>query len=212
MALLVKEPRPGRAKTRLAKGIGTVAAAAWYRRQLLSLMRRLCFDKRWDAVLAVSPDSAVAAGRFWPKSIPRVPQGTGDLGDRMKRLFSSLPPGPVIIAGSDIPGCSARHVSRAFRLLGRSYAVFGPSPDGGFWMVGLRRTGSVPRRLFRGARWSTEHALEDSLKSLKGKRIRFAEELSDVDSVDDLQLSAASGRGPKARTDAQIADFRLKSR
>lgn len=104
----------------------------------------------------------------------------------MRRLFSSLPPGPVIIAGSDIPGVSARHVSRAFRLLGGSYAVFGPSPDGGFWMAGLRRTGSVPGRLFRGARWSTEHALEDCLKSLKGRRVRFADELSDVDTVDDL--------------------------
>ena len=173
-------------KTRLAAGIGTVAAAAWYRHQCVSLTRRLCFDKRWDAVLAVSPGSAIAASRFWPRSIPRVPQGTGDLGDRMKRLFSSLPPGPVIIVGSDIPGISARHVSRAFRLLGRSHTVFGPSPDGGFWMVGLRRTGSVPRRLFRGVRWSTEHALEDSLKGLKGKRVRFADELRDVDTVDDL--------------------------
>jgi len=58
----------------------------------------------------------------------------------MQRLFERLPPGPVIIIGSDIPAIRAGHIAEAFKLIGRGDAVFGNATDGGYWLVGLRRT------------------------------------------------------------------------
>jgi glycosyltransferase A (GT-A) superfamily protein (DUF2064 family) len=140
---------------------------------------RLARDPRWQTLLAVSPDSAVGA-RFWPRGIERLAQGRGDLGARMQRLFRLLPPGPAIIVGSDIPSIAASDIACAFRLLGNADAVFGRAPDGGYWLVGLRRT---PRLLapFVGVRWSGPHALADTLGNLKGSRVALAATLSDVD-------------------------------
>ena len=141
--VMVKEPRPGRVKTRLAQDIGSVPAAWWFRHQSLALLRRLR-DPHWRLVLAVSPDVEGLASRSWPTSLPRVPQGTGDLGQRMARLLRSAPPGPAAVVGADIPGMERRHIARAFALLGRSGAVFGPATDGGYWLVGLKHTAAVP--------------------------------------------------------------------
>jgi len=98
----------------------------------------------------------------------------------MQRLFQLLPPGPVIIVGSDIPAIGPAHIARAFRLLGRADVVLGPARDGGYWLIGMKR---IPRVLapFASVRWSSRHALADTLVNLEGKRVAVAAELNDVD-------------------------------
>ncbi|MFZ1070275.1 MAG: TIGR04282 family arsenosugar biosynthesis glycosyltransferase [Methyloceanibacter sp.] len=181
---MAKSPRAGRAKRRLAATIGAISATRFYRSCLSHTLMRLARDPRWQTLLAVSPDSEVRAP-FWPRAIERQPQGQGDLGARMQRLFRTLPPGPTIIVGSDIPAIKASDIARAFRLLGNADAVFGRAPDGGYWLVGLRRT---PRLLapFAGVRWSGPHALADTLGNLKG-RVAFAATLSDVDTEENYR-------------------------
>ena len=183
---MLKEPRPGRVKTRLGAGIGMVPAAWWYRHQVAALLRRI-EDPRWQTVLALAPGAAGLASRAWPAHLPRLAQGPGDLGARMARLLGALPPGPVCLVGGDIPGLGRRHVARAFALLGTHDAVFGPAEDGGFWLVGLSRTAAVPAGIFRGVRWSTPQALAGSEATLGGLRIGRADTLRDVDVVEDLR-------------------------
>ena len=113
-------------------------------------------------------------------------QGKGDLGQRMRRLFAALPPGPAIIIGSDIPAIEAGHIAQAFRLLGRNDAVLGPATDGGYWLIGLKRTPSLLAP-FNRVRWSSRHALADTLANLEGKRVASAATLADVDSQDDYR-------------------------
>ncbi len=185
LIVMVKEPHPGRVKTRLGRGIGRVAAAWWFRHQTASLLRQLD-DPRWQLWLAVSPDSEGLQSRVWPAHLPRLPQGRGDLGARMSRLMRGAPTGPVCVIGGDIPGVTRAHVARAFAALGRHDAVFGPAPDGGFWLVGLRRTAPPPPEFFKGVRWSSEFALSDSLATLPGLRIAQTDILADVDTIEDL--------------------------
>jgi hypothetical protein len=191
LVIFLKEPRPGRVKSRLGRGIGMTAAAWWFRHQTARLIRRLGRDPRWRTVLAVSPDHAGLASRVWPADLARWPQGPGDLGARMARAFRAMPPGRVIIVGGDIPALDARHVAEGFRLLGRHDAVLGPAPDGGYWMIGLRRGGpAAPAGLFRGVRWSSPHALADTAASLAPLGIGFGLVLADVDTAADLPPSA----------------------
>ena len=185
LVVMVKEPRPGRVKTRLGREIGPVAAAWWFRHQTAQLLRRLR-DPRWRLVVAVSPDAGGLRSRVWPAGLPRIPQGRGSLGDRMGRLLRTLPPGPACIVGADIPGMERRHVAQAFGALGRADAVLGAAPDGGYWLVGLRRTAAQPTRLFEGVRWSTPHALVDTEASMRGLRVARAAVLRDVDTAADL--------------------------
>jgi rSAM/selenodomain-associated transferase 1 len=187
LVIFLKEPRPGRVKTRLGRGIGMTAAAWWFRHQSARLIMRLGHDRRWQTVLAVSPDREGLASRIWPSHIPRWPQGPGDLGDRMGRALRTMPPGPVIILGADIPGVTAAHVAEGFHLLGRHDAVLGPAPDGGYWMIGLRRGArAVPAGLFSEVRWSSPHALADTVASLAPLDVGFGATLRDIDEVSDL--------------------------
>lgn len=192
---MVKEPRPGRVKTRLGRDIGMVSAAWWFRHQSAALLRRLD-DPRWRLILAVSPDRAGLASRVWPSTLPRMPQGQGDLGARMGRVLRSGSPGPVVVIGADIPGIGAHHISDAFAHLARSDAVIGPAEDGGYWLIGLSRRRRPPPGLFAGVRWSSRHAMADTLATLPGHRVAITVMLRDVDTRDDL---IALRRGSSAR-------------
>ena len=184
LILMVKEPVAGRVKTRLAREAGTAAALRFYRTVCANLIRRLGNDPRWQPVLAVSPDSAVHS-TSWPTSVARIPQGIGDLGDRMGRLLRQRGPRATIVIGSDIPDVRPAHIADAFRKLGSADAVFGPAKDGGYWLVGMK-----PHRpalaIFRNVRWSSPHALDDTLANLEGHRIAFAATLGDVDDAASL--------------------------
>ena len=186
LVIFLKEPRPGRVKTRLARDLGTVRAAWWFRHQAARLLRRVARDRRWQTVLAVTPDPEGMASRVWPRDLARWPQGPGDLGARMARAFAAMPPGPVIVLGADIPGVTARHLAEGFRLLGRHDAVLGPAEDGGYWMIGLRRSRAVPAGLFRGVRWASADALADTMASLAALDVGLAATLRDVDEAADL--------------------------
>ncbi len=185
--VFLKEPLPGRVKTRLGRGIGQVRAAWWYRHQSARLIRRLSADPRWETWLAVSPDHEGEMSRVWPANPPRWPQGAGDLGARMGRAFRTLPPGPLAIVGTDIPDLGAAHVAAAFDALGDNDAAMGPCPDGGYYLIALKRSPRrTPSSLFEGVRWSTEHARADTVRSLGAARIAMLPELCDVDEASDL--------------------------
>lgn len=175
---MAKEPRAGRVKTRLGRDIGMARAAWWFRHRLVSLSRELQ-SARWHTVLAVSPDRAVLSPSL--PALPRLAQGSGSLGERMDRLFRSLPPGPVIIIGADIPGITKNHIKQGFSQLGRHDAIIGPAADGGYWAIGLKRMRAPPPGMFRGVRWSSEHAMADTLATIPDLSLGLLPVLSDVD-------------------------------
>ena len=185
LVVFVKAPLAGAVKTRLARDIGVFAATRFYRQTAQSLLQRLNADPRWQNWLAFTPDVSIqtvrpltAANRMLWHGIP---QGDGDLGARMARVMAMLPPGPVVIVGTDTPAIRTAHIQNAFRLLGDHDAVFGPATDGGYWLAGLKRRPTVPR-IFENVRWSTEHALADTLENFKpGHRIALLDQLEDVD-------------------------------
>ena len=191
---MVKEPRAGQAKTRLAAGIGDVAAIWFYRHLTAHVLSRVSRPSEWETSLAVAPDHAVTS-RTWSLQWPRIQQGRGDLGQRMQRIMNQLPPGPVLIMGSDTPEICAHHIRMAFAALGSNAAVFGPSPDGGYWLIGLRRQPRAPQQVFANVRWSSPHAHADTERNLHGQRIAYAATRDDIDEAEDLtKLGAKRGR------------------
>ena len=192
--LFVRAPLLGVGKRRLAAEAGDVAAVRFERAMLGLLARRLGRDRRWRLRLVVAPDRSVFRRRLWPRAVAIQPQGAGDIGARMRRALASCPPGPVVLIGADIPQVAARHVADAFRLLGRHDLVFGPAADGGFWLVGARRSPRLPP-LFGTVRWSGPHALGDTLDNLPRRfSVGFAARLEDVDRAEALRrLAPRSG-------------------
>ncbi len=181
LIVFARAPSLGTGKRRLARDIGHVAAVRFERLMLARLLRHVGRDRRWRLRIAVTPDRARHRRRLWLGRIPIVGQGRGDLGERMRRALADSPPGPAVLIGTDIPALRADHIAEAFRLLGRHDLVFGPATDGGFWLVGTRRSPCLPP-FFGEVRWSGPHALADVLANLpRDVSVGFAARLEDVD-------------------------------
>ena len=187
VVVFAKQARMGRVKTRLAKGLGHASALAFYRRTLAATLRTAT-GGGWRIVLCVSPDSAARQTRLWPmrsKSAPAkfAPQGRGDLGQRMARALSTRT-GPTILIGCDIPEIRRSDLAAAFAALGSADLVFGPALDGGYWLVGVRAA-RFAAGLFDGVRWSSQHALADTLANARHRRIATLRPLADIDEAAD---------------------------
>jgi hypothetical protein len=192
LVIFARRPQLGVGKRRLARGAGTLTAWRFQRLMLARLLRRLGPDPRWTTWLAVTPDRAARDLRWLPvrgsAPVRAMPQGAGDLGRRMARPMAVLPPGPVVVVGSDIPDLGAAQVTAAFDALGAADAVLGPADDGGYWLVGLAAR-ARKRPPFDRVRWSGPHARADTLANLARDHAswRLLVPLSDVDEAGDLR-------------------------
>ncbi len=183
--IFARAPRLGRVKRRLAADLGALAALRFHRLNTQVLLRRLSGDPRWTTWLAVTPDvDARGSAAIWRHRGPLLAQGGGDLGARMGRVLRWLPPGPVVIVGSDIPGIDPPRIAAAFRALAPADFVLGPADDGGYWLIGARRRPAL-RLPFAGVRWGGANALADTRANMVGDVV-LLDELQDVDTAADL--------------------------
>jgi rSAM/selenodomain-associated transferase 1 len=179
--LFAKAPRLGTVKRRLARDIGDMAALRFYSNMLSRTIRKLHRLRRCGLVLAVTPDHARMRH---PPGWRVMKQGHGDLGVRMHRAFKQFPRGRVVLVGADIPDLQAADIRTALRALKHCDAVFGPAADGGYYLVGMGRR--RPARPFANARWSSPHALADTVTNFRGLRVQNIRTLHDVDTGADL--------------------------
>ena len=90
-------------------------------------------------------------------------QEGADLGDRLLGAFGTAfeeGAGRALAVGSDHPTLPAGHLRAAFSGGPEPEVRLGPTPDGGYWGIGLTRA-AWPRAagLFRGLPWSTPRLL-----------------------------------------------------
>lgn len=184
--VFLKAPILGRVKTRLARAIGDIAALQFHRAMAARLIRALSRDQRWRVLLALSPRDAGRRRDIPCPAVPRVDQGRGDLGRRMARAFQQAPRGLVLLVGTDIPDLGPAVIAEGFRRLLGSDAVFGPAEDGGYWLIGVRDR-RLPAIGFAGVRWSTRHALVDTLANMSSRRVALLASLVDIDTPEDYR-------------------------
>lgn len=215
LCLFSKLPEPGRVKTRLARGLGVerTTALAW---AFLEDTFGGLLQHGVDVVLAV--DAEPATRPVFLSSAAVWLQGEGDLGERLERVCRRALEryGWVVVVGSDSPGCPPEYRQAAMRELERpsgADAVLGPTSDGGYYLIGLRR---IVAGMLRGVRWSSEHAFGDTRANLmrSGLTVSEIEPWFDVDEPEDLdRLGALLERGAihAPRTQALLAEWRAEA-
>ena len=201
-ALLVfaKAPHPGAVKTRLAATAGHDVAAEAYRRMGRMIAVQLA-DAPAEMTVCFDPPDAEPEMRRWLDPLPRryVPQGDGDLGERMSRMVSRALTGPnrasrVVVVGTDAPAVDADAVARALTALDSADAVLGPSNDGGYYLVGLK---APCPDLFRSIPWSTSGVLNATATRARdlGLEVTYLEAQTDMDTAADLTPDLARRLG-----------------
>jgi rSAM/selenodomain-associated transferase 1 len=138
--------------------------------------------------LCFSPDDAAHEIQPWLREgWSASAQGTGDLGERLRRAFDgAFRAGAerVVIIGSDCPEAKSSDVRRAWKELKSHDVVVGPAADGGYWLIGLR---APQPELFRHIAWSSDQVLGQTLARAKSLalRIQLLRILTDIDTEKD---------------------------
>lgn len=196
MGIFAKEPIPGHVKTRLCPPFTPTQAARLYRISLMETVS-IMTAAGFNPVVFYSGDEAFFRRSF--PGTPLVPQGEGDLGERMERalerLLSERP--AALLIGSDSPDLPPSHVAAAFAALARFEFVTAPSADGGYVLVGERRHHP---RLFRDIPWSTASVLDITRRRAKEESVSYGE-VAGWDDVDDVvSLGRLVQRSPSSAT------------
>ena len=180
--LFVKEPQPGRVKTRLQPHLSADEAAELYRAFVLDSAETLERSVAESKVIAYAPVGAEAAiGELVGDNFGLIVQPETDLGGRMDRLMRwSFEKGAqrTVIVGSDTPTLPAAYIDGALEMLGERDIVLGPSMDGGYYLVGQKRADSA---LFTGIEWSTGAVLQQTLERLGNQSLGLLPPWYDVD-------------------------------
>ncbi len=189
--IIAKAPRVGFAKTRLGRAIGDEAAVSLYKAFLRDLGARFAhapFECGWY----VTPPDAwndIAPLVSWDgREVRILLQGGGDLGERQRDLFlaaAARGEEKVVLIASDSPQLTVEVVQRAFRELDRHDIVFGPTHDGGYYLIGMRGFKDV----FCGVPMSVGNVLEGivAVAERSGLSVGRVEATFDVDEVEDLE-------------------------
>jgi rSAM/selenodomain-associated transferase 1 len=114
-----------------------------------------------------------------------IAQGAGDLGDRMQRVARTLLTRhrKVLLVGTDSPTLPLEFVAEAEQRLNVADLVFGPSEDGGYYLVGQRR---LYPEIFHGVAWGGANVLRVTLAKLDPSQVQLLRQWYDVDRPDDL--------------------------
>ncbi len=184
VAVFARVPAPGKVKTRLIPLLGADGAAALHAALLQDTLRKV------DAFPASTARYVYfQGGGFFeaPPGFVAVRQRGADLGARLGNAFTQILQRheSAIILGADSPLMPARTLRSALVELHVCDAVLGPCPDGGYYLLGLRR---FERGLLRGVRWGTRFAFRDTLRNLLHRHYSCSilEPCPDVDRPDDV--------------------------
>ena len=194
IALLLKAPRPGHVKTRLAADIGEAAAREVYIR--LAERQVAALPASWPVTIHFAPEDAESEMRSWLGPIRQglkfIAQGPGDLGARLRVAFATewaLASGATVAIGGDCPALDSAIFEEAAAAQMRSDVVLGSTLDGGYYLISLK---APHPELFVGIDWSTPAVLEQTRARIRefGLSLALLPMLEDIDDAESLERAA----------------------
>jgi hypothetical protein len=186
LIIFIKNPVLGQVKTRLAATVGDERALKIYLK-LLGHTERVTSSLPVEKVVFYS--DSVEADDLWDHSIYlKQLQSPGDLGEKMQSAFEwGFESGykDICIIGSDCLELTPKIIMNGFEALITYDAVLGPTRDGGYYLLGLKK---MRAELFQNKNWGTDSVAADTLSDLNELDLdyRTLETLNDVDTEDDL--------------------------
>jgi len=183
LIIFVRNAELGKVKTRLAAQMGNEKTLEIYIK-LLQHTRQVASEADCDKyVFTTEP----LKDTMW-KDFTVKQQAEGNLGEKMSEAFKSIfakKYEKVIIIGSDCPSLSKEIIEKGFEELGRKDAVIGPSEDGGYYLLGIKK---LSEKLFQDKNWSTSSVYYDTIKDFEkyGINYHILPTLIDVDEEKDI--------------------------
>ena len=186
-------------KTRLAKDLGRDQAAEAYKLMVSRVFSRLRGAPLEAIRIVFDPPDSADKTQIWLQAdtsplekegiaVEFSPQAAGDLGIRLESAFKqAFSDGfqAVTAIGTDCIDLTADHIAQTWQSLDdQDGAVFGPTEDGGYYLIGL--SAHYPQ-VFQEIPWSTHKTLARSIEQAEGCGLKVTqlECLNDVDEIAD---------------------------
>jgi rSAM/selenodomain-associated transferase 2/rSAM/selenodomain-associated transferase 1 len=190
VVLFVRNPVPGRVKTRLAREIGNENSCAFYRAMVQDALSAAAGS---GAILKLFHDGVEKEElpQEWLNGVHDIFAQQGDsIGERMAAAFELLfseGVERVALFGSDIPGIDADLLKRSLLSLETSDVSIVPAVDGGYCLIALNYK-IFTKRIFQNIEWSSENVLSATLERCTecGLRVELLESRQDIDTLTDL--------------------------
>lgn len=201
LLIVAKQPRPGRAKTRLIPAFGPEGSAA---------LAAAALHDTFTAALGCGADRVVVSfdgdpSGIVPDDFEVVAQRTGTFAERLAGAWADAGT-PGLQIGMDTPQVTAADLDEAMTRLAApdTDAVLGPAADGGWWAIGLR---TPQPRAFDGVPMSQPDTGAQQLAQLTSLALRTAmlSEHRDVDEPADV--AAVAALAPATRFAAVAAEL-----
>ncbi len=191
LIVFTRYPEPGITKTRLIPVLGKVGAANLHRLMAQRTIARSLFlqnSRQLSVEIHHTGGSQQQMQDWLGTDLIYQNQIDGDLGARMAAAFqNSFDSGvdKVAIIGTDCPDLKAEVLAQAFDQLSDRDLVLGPAKDGGYYLIGLRR--SIPE-LFEGINWGTSEVCACTRAIAQNLNLSIADlpTLADIDLPEDL--------------------------
>jgi len=196
LVIFAKAPVVGQVKTRLCPPLSLTEAAELAGCFLIDTVVQANALSGVQVYLAFTPPESEPIFRaLLPVAVEYIPQRGDSLGERELNIFTDLfqrKHSCIVLIGSDIPTLPITYIQEAFTRLENEQcdAVFGPSQDGGYYLVGAR---AAHQMLFENITWSTSMVLTETIAQAHrhGLNIALLPSWYDIDDKDDLRRLAA---------------------
>jgi uncharacterized protein len=199
LVVIAKAPVAGQAKTRLAVTVGERQAADIAAATLLDTLDAVDATPVQARVLALTGDleqassSAEICSRLTDLHV--VEQRGDDFSARLANAIidaaAAAGARPVLLIASDTPQVTAGLLTECAQALLDTDVVFGLARDGGWWVLGVTETSMADcLHTIPTSRSDTGPATLEALRD-KGLAVTLVAELSDVDTIDDVELVRA---------------------
>ena len=177
MAIMAKAPRAGKVKTRLAPPLTLEQSAALNICFLKDTAEGLAEVAGGDGLVCYTPvgDEAAFEGLL-PDSFKLIAQRGDKFGERLLAAAEDILAcgyGSVCLIDSDSPTVPKSAFEQAVRELARGgdRVVLGPSQDGGYYLIGLKRAHA---EVFENITWSTASVCEETVERARAAGLEVA--------------------------------------
>ncbi len=183
LIIFARKPELGKVKTRLAATLGNEKALDIYK-MLLHHTKKVAKEANCETYVFLTEHTN---DFYWNDFYTEIQVGD-TLGDKMKNAFISVIGKGYkncIIIGSDCPDLQSDLVNKAFEALAQKDVVIGPTIDGGYYLLGMKK---LETAFFENKIWSSSTVFADSIKNVAAANLNCftLPMLRDVDEAEDV--------------------------
>ena len=196
LVIMAKAPRPGRVKTRLTPSLPLQAVTAFYRCLLDDTLALAQSLGNVEVAIMCPPADVNELAQLAGDEVSVVAQEGEGLAAGLTSVFTHFTDEHqrrIVAFNSDSPHLPHSALEDAFEMLSAHDMVVGPTPDGGYYLVGAKASHPA---LFARDGMGTSSALETLLSRAQdfALSVGFAAPFYDVDMAEDMARLAAELR------------------